>query len=326
MPELWGQRPPGLGTLPVAVDAARIAIAPLSEPGIERAIVAAGAVLAPPEKADGVIWTEPQEVEGLRDLLGRSAAGWIQLPFAGIEAFVDAGMVDASRTWTCAKGIYGAATAEHAVALVLAAARSLHRHARARSWRSTRARVPERRLAGSTIVLVGTGGIGRAFSEMIAPFGAGVVAVNRSGTELAGAAETVTTEGLPDAAAHADFVVLASALTPHTRGLIGAGVLARMRDTAWVVNVARGGLIDTPALVDALRDEAIGGAALDVTDPEPLPPDHPLWDFDNVLVTPHVANTWDMALPELRALVERNVGRFVRGEPLEGLVDPSLGY
>ena len=87
-----------------------------------------------------------------------------------------------------------------------------------------------------------------------------------------------------------------------------------------------GSLVDTDDLVAALQDGTIGGAALDVTDPEPLPDGHLLFDLDNAIVTPHVANTWDMALPELAALVERNVAAFGRGDPLEGLVDPALGY
>jgi phosphoglycerate dehydrogenase-like enzyme len=108
--------------------------------------------------------------------------------------------------------------------------------------------------------------------------------------------------------------------------LIGAGTFAAMKTDAWLINVARGGLVDTDALVEALRAKEIGGAALDVTDPEPLPEDHPLWQLDDVLVTPHIANTWDMGLPELRALVRRNVERFKKGAELEGLVDPTLGY
>jgi phosphoglycerate dehydrogenase-like enzyme len=92
------------------------------------------------------------------------------------------------------------------------------------------------------------------------------------------------------------------------------------------VNVARGALIDTDALIEALRSRTIAGAALDVTDPEPLPDDHPLWEMEDAIVTCHVANTLDMSLPALRALVRRNVRRFVSDEPLEGLVDPELGY
>jgi phosphoglycerate dehydrogenase-like enzyme len=99
-----------------------------------------------------------------------------------------------------------------------------------------------------------------------------------------------------------------------------------MGPQAWLVNVARGALVDTDALVEALANGVIGGAALDVTDPEPLADGHPLWDLDNVVITPHVANTWDMALPELAALVGRNVERFARGEQLEGRVNAAAGY
>jgi D-3-phosphoglycerate dehydrogenase len=121
-------------------------------------------------------------------------------------------------------------------------------------------------------------------------------------------------------------VVVAAAYTPETKGLFDAEMLARMRPDAWLINVARGGLVDTDALVGALRRKEIAGAALDVTDPEPLPDDHPLWSLDDVVITPHVANTWVMGLPELRARITRNVRRFAAGETLEGPVDPSLGY
>jgi D-3-phosphoglycerate dehydrogenase len=103
-------------------------------------------------------------------------------------------------------------------------------------------------------------------------------------------------------------------------------MLTRMKKDAWLVNVARGALVDTEALVEALQRGEIGGAALDVTAPEPLPEGHPLWALDNCIITPHVANTWVMGLPALSALVERNVGHFGAGEPLEATVDPKLGY
>jgi phosphoglycerate dehydrogenase-like enzyme len=281
---------------------------------------------APAEDADGIVWVEPTDPGALKRVLRSSPARWVQLPFAGIEGFVRAGAIDPDRTWTCAKGIFGPATAEHALALVLAAARRLHEHARARTWQPERSESTERRMHGATVVVVGTGGIGGALPDMLAPLGATVVGVNRSGRPLAGAARTVTTAELSDVLPDADFVVLAASLTPQTRGIIDAGVLAMMAPRAWLVNVARGALVDTDALVDALRRRAIAGAALDVTDPEPLPDDHPLWSLDNVLITPHVANTWVMGLPELAALVARNVAKFAAGEPLEGLVDPALGY
>ena len=141
-----------------------------------------------------------------------------------------------------------------------------------------------------------------------------------------GAARTLGTEDLHDALPGADVVFLALALTPETRHVIGAAQLAAMSPSAWLVNVARGAHVDTDALVDALRDGAIGGAALDVTDPEPLPDGHPLWSLPNVLITPHTANPWQTAQPLLARRITENLRRFAAGEPLLGLVDPDAGY
>lgn len=291
----------------------------------------AGGRVVDPAQADGLVWTDPGDAAGLKQLLTDCPARWVQLPFAGIESFFAAGVIGSDRIWTCAKGIYGPATAEHALALILLAARRLHVHARATSWASD-ARVgsgfgaAERRLAGATVVIIGTGGIGRALVQMLEPLGPRIVGVNRSGRELAGAAVTVTSDRLHEVLAGADFVVVAAAHTPETHHIVDGPALDALPSHAWLVNVARGGLVDTDALVTALQAGAIGGAALDVTDPEPLPEGHPLWALDNVVITPHVANTWDMAVPELAALVGRNVRRFAAGEDLEGLVDPAERY
>ena len=308
-----------------------IAVAPSGGEMFGPLIEEAGGRLVDPSAAEGLVWTDPGDAAGLKDLLGRCPARWVQLPFAGIESFFAAGAIEPDRIWTCAKGIYGPATAEHALALILMAARRLHVHATATSWASE-ARVgsgfgaAERRLAGATVVIVGTGGIGRSLTQMLAQLGPRVVGVNRSGGALAGAHATVTVDRLSEVLSEADFVVLAAAHTPETHHLIDAEALAATQAGAWLINVARGPLVDTSALVEALRDGRLGGAALDVTDPEPLPDDHPLWSLDNVVITPHVANTWDMAVPELGALVGRNVRHFARNEQLEGLVDPAAGY
>jgi phosphoglycerate dehydrogenase-like enzyme len=304
----------------------RVAVIPFELEPIKDAVVAAGAEVGDPDKADAIVWTDARDAEGLRDALRRSGARWVQLPFAGIERFVDAGVITPDRTWTCAKGIYGHATAEHALALLLTGARLLHEHARQKSWWPRERMNEGRRLAGSTVLIVGTGGIGRALGEMLHPLGARVLAVNRTGSEMPGAERTVAVSKLTDVIGEADFVVLAAALTAESRHLIHRDVLTHMKPDAWLINVGRGGLVDTDALVEALKAKAIGGAALDVTDPEPLPDGHPLWDFDNVIITSHTANTAQMAIPELAALVRENVERFARGEQLEGLVDPSLGY
>lgn len=281
--------------------------------------------MADPGDAEALVWTDPNDPAALRELLTSADPRWVQLPFAGIEQFFAAGAIDGARRWTCAKGVYGPATAEHAVALLLAAARRLHEHALASSWRISED-APERRLAGRTVLVVGTGGIGRALAAMLGPFRAHLVAVNRTGRPLEGASVTEPVDRLPDLVPEADFVVLAAAATPATYRLFGRAMFERMKAGAWLINVARGTLVDTEALVDALSAGSIGGAALDVTDPEPLPGGHALWDLPNALITPHVANTWEMALPELAALTERNVRRFAAGETLEGMVDVDAGY
>jgi D-2-hydroxyacid dehydrogenase (NADP+) len=313
------------------VSAPGIAVAPAGAEMIGTLIERGGGRLASPDEADGLVWTDPADPHTLRELLASSPARWVQLPFAGIESFFAAGVIDEERTWTCAKGIYGHATAEHALALMLLAARRLHVHVGATTWASEAGvgsgfGAAERRLATTTVVLVGTGGIGRALVRMLQPLGPQVIAVNRSGTPLGGAETTVPVSRLREVIGRADLLVLAASSTPETRHLIDGATLAAMKPEAWLINVARGALVDTGALVEALQSGRLGGAALDVTEPEPLPDEHPLWRLPNAVITPHVANTWDMALPELAALVQRNVARFAAGEELEGLVDPNAGY
>jgi phosphoglycerate dehydrogenase-like enzyme len=141
-----------------------------------------------------------------------------------------------------------------------------------------------------------------------------------------GAARTVALDRLDEVLAGALVVILALALTPETERVIGAPQLARMRPDAWLVNVARGRHVDTDALVSALTENRIGGAALDVTDPEPLPDGHPLWQLPNCLITPHSANPWQTAQPLLSRRITDNVRRWIAGEPLLGLVDLTAGY
>ena len=303
-----------------------IAVEPFSDDGLLRAITDSGGDVVEADRARGLVWTNPVDPQGLKELLEDCPAEWVQLPFAGIESFVESGVLDGSRTWTCAKGAYGHACAEHALALMLAAARRLHHHARNRKWEPGGLGRPEFRLKDKKVVVFGTGGIGSALEGMVRPLGMRVVGVNRSGRPLPGAELTVTSERLVEVCGDADFLVLAAAVTEQTIGAIDASVIASLPSRAWIVNVARGVLVDHDALVQALQEGRIAGAALDVTEPEPLPEDHPLWRLDNMLITPHIANTWDMAVPDLSALVARNVANFARGAPLEGVVDLAAGY
>jgi phosphoglycerate dehydrogenase-like enzyme len=275
------------------------------------------------EKPSGLVWTDPGAVEELRDALRAYPwISWVQLPTAGVEQMAEAGVLDGRRRWTSAKGAYAEPVAEHALALLLAGLRDLPERARARSWGQPAAQT----LFDSPVTVVGGGGITIALLRLLEPFRARVTVVRRRAEPVAGAARTVTPWHLGEALAGARAVVLALALTPESRGMIGPKELQVMDQQAWLVNVARGALVDTAALVGALRSNQIGGAALDVTDPEPLPAGHPLWDLPNCLITPHTADTEQMTEPLLAARVAENVRRLAAGHELEGQVDPELGY
>jgi phosphoglycerate dehydrogenase-like enzyme len=275
------------------------------------------------EKPSGLVWTDPAAVEELRDVLRASPGiSWVQLPTAGVEQMAEAGVLDRRRRWTSAKGAYAEPVAEHALALLLAGLRHLPERARARSWGQPAAQT----LFDQPVTVLGGGGITIALLRLLEPFRARVTVVRRRAEPIAGTVSTVTPGHLNEALAGARAVVLALALTPQSRGMIGQKELEVMDRQAWLVNVARGALIDTTALVGALRSNQIGGAALDVTDPEPLPAGHPLWDLPNCLITPHTADTEQMTEPLLAARVAENVRRLTAGHDLEGRVDPDLGY
>jgi phosphoglycerate dehydrogenase-like enzyme len=282
---------------------------------------AGGELVEDGAEAEALVWTDPFDAAALADLLGRQpGVRWVQLPFAGVDRF--GGLFDDGRTWTSTKGAYSEPVAEHALALGLAGLRQLPLRARATSWGEQAGL----ELAGSRVTIVGGGGITGALLRMLRPFNVEATVVRRHVAPLHGAAHVVGPDDLHASLDGARLVVLALALTPETTGLVGAPELERMGADAWLVNVARGAHIVTDDLVAALRARAIGGAALDVTDPEPLPDGHPLWSLDNCLVTPHTANTWQMAEPLFAERVGANVARYQRGEPLLGVVDPVLGY
>ena len=271
--------------------------------------------------ADAVVWADAKDAVGLRQLLDdRPGIDWVQLPWAGIEPFV--AVLDHDRRWTCGKGVYADPVAEHALTLALAGMRGLATYARASTWE----RPQGVNLLGATVVVLGGGGIAESFVRLLDGFGATIVVVRRNRQPFVGADRTVTLDHLDDELPGADLVVLALALTPETEGLFDARRLALLPSHAWIVNVARGGHIVTDDLVAALRAGTIGGAGLDVTDPEPLPDGHPLWALPNCIITPHVGNTPEMAVPLLAARVEENVRRYVGGEDLLGTVDSSAGY
>lgn len=311
--------------VPTSVPAAvPIAVAPPSRPAMADAFVAAvaagGGRVAPLAEAEGLVWADPARADLFPEIIAAAPrVRWVQLPYAGIEPF--AGHLDERLTWTCGKGVYAPPVAEHVLALTLAGLRGVHTYARASAWSAP----VGRNLDGARVTIFGGGGICTSVMARFAPFGCSFTVVRRSGEAIPGATVRGPADGL-DAVRDADVVVLALALTSETAGLVDASFLAAMAPHAWLINVGRGGHVVTDDLVDALRAGRIGGAALDVTDPEPLPTGHPLWTLPNCIVTPHIANTPEMGLPLIAARVQENVARFARGEPLVGLVDVAAGY
>ena len=285
-------------------------VAPESDGTIEDAIRSAGGEIGPLERADALVWLGSNPLPELPD-----SVRWVQLPWAGVELWVD--RIDRRRQWTSAAGAYGRPVAEHALMLMMAGARRLADCARATTW----TRPPVRPLEGSTVAIVGAGGIGRALIELLEPFRVEVLAVTRRGRD-----GTLPIERVDEVWPRAHFIVIAAPATDATRHLVGAPELAVMRDDAWLVNVARGSLVDMDALVAALAEGSIGGAALDVTDPEPLPDGHALWSEPRALITPHVANPDATLRRYLAELVGVNVQRLAAGEPLLSVIDPDAGY
>jgi|tagenome__1003787_1003787.scaffolds.fasta_scaffold20965728_3 phosphoglycerate dehydrogenase-like enzyme len=259
----------------------------------------------------------------LRSLL-TDEVEWVQLQPAGVEDWFTLGLVDDRRLWTSSAGAYAVAVAEHVLALLLAAAKRLADCARATTWR--RGELQGVPLSGSTVGIVGAGGIGREIIKRLEPFDVRVIASTHSGAEVPGAARSLRADELDELLTESDYVVLCAPLTPETEGLIGAHELDLLGPAGSLVNVARGAIVDTDALVAALREGRLGGALLDVTEPEPLPDGHPLWSEPRALITPHVANTRAQLEAALARRVEQNVARFRAGEPLLGVVDPAAGY
>ena len=302
----------------------RIAVGPGPAPWAAEAIRRGGGeAVGLDEDPVGLVWTDGGAMDALRSVLAtRPKITWVQLPQAGAERAFQAEVVDPQRRWTSAKGAFADPVAEHALALILAGLRQLKVRARARTWGEPGGES----LFGQPVTVVGAGGIATVLMRLLEPFGTPVTVVRRHAEPVPGAARTLSTDRLTEALAGARTVVLTVALTPQTRGLIGRAELAAMEPDAWLVNVARGGVVDTEALTATLQRRQIGGAALDVTDPEPLPAGHPLWDLDNCLITPHTADTEEMTQPLLARRITENVRRLAAGTELLGLLDPGLGY
>jgi phosphoglycerate dehydrogenase-like enzyme len=301
---------------------------PDSVPAFEDAVRAAGGELVPlSAETRGIVWVANDRPEVLTDALERfPGIGWVQLPWAGVDAFADVlarFSGDDAPIFTSAKGAYSEPVAEQALALTLATLRRYPNKARTSTWERPKQAAS---LYGCSVLIVGAGGIAVELIRLLAPFETEVTVVRRSDGELAGASRTVTSDRLLEVLPEADVVVLAAASTTGTKHLIGARELEAMKSDAVLVNIARGALVDSDALVAALESGSIAGAGLDVTDPEPLPDEHPLWTVRNCIVTSHTADTEAMTEPLLAGRIAANTRAFLDTGAFVGVVDARAGY
>ncbi|MGB5210142.1 MAG: D-2-hydroxyacid dehydrogenase [Gammaproteobacteria bacterium] len=309
-------------------DAERVAWLQPAAPGVELLFASndedAAALVA---GADAVIGFCSEQV-----LTAGQQLRWIQLPYAGAERCLQNPAIgERNILVTNAQRVYGPEIAEHVMAMLLNFSRGLYLYRNAQSegvWE--RGLVPEDRLwelNGKTMLVVGLGGIGTEVARRANALGMNVIATRNSSREGPDFVSYVgLADELMDLAPRADVVVNAAPLTPATTGLFDAAFFRAMKPTAYFINVGRGRSVVTADLIDALEEDWIAGAALDVTDPEPLPPGHPLWSLPEVIITPHVAAGSDLRVERLWIVMRENLRRYVNGEPMLSVVSAERGY
>jgi phosphoglycerate dehydrogenase-like enzyme len=284
--------------------------------GLGEAVHGAGALLLWDffSRAVRDAWSEADQLE------------WIHITAAGVDTLLFDELRDSDVVVTNARGVFDRPLAEYVLGAVIAYAKdSLTSFdlQRRQEWRHRETRS----ITGATALVVGTGGIGREIAKLLRAAG---VIVRGAGRQTAAAdpdfGEIVDSANLAAEVGWCDHLILAAPLTPATRGLVGADVLAAMKPDAHLVNIARGPMVDEAALLEALTQRRIGGATLDVFDTEPLPQGHPLWDAPNVTVTAHMSADAVGWRETLAAQFATNVRRWLAGEPMINVVDKKLGY
>ena len=259
-----------------------------------------------------------EAMKALLPLFESESLRWLQSPGAGIDNPLWQRLLDRGVRLTNASGIHAEPIAQYIFTYVLFWERNVARHLAqqaARDWTT----IESEDLGAKTLGIVGYGGIGRAAGRIGRAFGMRVVGTRRTAVEDDVLDRFVPLDRLPDLLGASDYVVLCMPFDDSTRGMIGAAELAAMRSSAVLINVARGGVVDEPALIEALRAKRIRGATLDVVSEEPLPASSPLWELENCVLTPHDAGYSPLGDERLGALFVDNLGRYLRDEPLEAL-------
>ena len=253
---------------------------------------------------------------------------WVQVYSAGVETYRFPEFINSNVTLTNCKVIQGPEIADHAMSLLLALTRDLYQVIPRRTeerWRRNEYHPLE--LRGKTAVVIGVGGIGTQIAQRASAFGMRVIGVDPKEMPFNGyVSKYVFPDQLDSVIPEADVVFISAPLTPKSKGMMGSRQFELMKKGSYFIAVSRGGLYDTNALVKALDEKRLAGAGMDVTNPEPLPPGHPLWKFENVIITPHIAGQSDGIDARRIALIKDNISRFVNGGTLVNIVDKQKGY
>lgn len=302
-----------------------IALEPRQFPAYAAAIESAGARISSlsPE-VEALVWTDYASPQLLaKTLESNPQLKWVQLPFAGVDAFKD--LMGHGVIFTSAKRSYSEPVAEHALMLAMALGRVLKLRTHAKSWGKKHADS----LYDNRVVIVGGGGIAQELVRLLEPFRSEVVVVRKRPDQPFDHSSFSCCVGFEELDAQlraAQFVIVACALTPETRFLFDAEKFSLMRSDSYLVNVSRGEVLNQEALAQALTVGELAGAAIDVTYPEPLPEGHPLWDLENLIITPHTADTMEIVTGLFSLRLRQNVTSWLTGEELVGVVDSKLGY
>lgn len=280
---------------------------------IQDAIVGAHALINCPR---------PLYDDNLIDMSGGTLQ-WIHIGGAGVEEFLTPRLITSDITLTNGRIIQGPEVADHTLALVLTLTRNIHHVLRDQP--ATNPRPIE--LRGKSAVVVGVGGIGLLIAERLHSFGVQVTGVDQKYTPMMSTLhDVVTPDHLFDVLPYADLIICAAPSTQNSQKMFNKKAFSLMKKTAFFVNVSRGALVDTAAMTECLLDDGLSGIGLDVSDPEPLPSTHPLNNDKRVVITPHIAGLSEHNRNRSKALARKNIGRFLRNEPLFNVVDKNQGF
>jgi phosphoglycerate dehydrogenase-like enzyme len=272
-----------------------------------------------------IAWVDMQPTELVAQAIDSAGPNlkWVSTIYAGLDAFPLKNLRARNVTLTNGAGINAVAVAEYAVMAVLVAAKRFDTVLRAQDRHEWLKDAPGKiELAGTKALVIGYGTIGRMIGDRLGAFGVDVTGVTRTGRD-----GTIMPDAWRDRLDGFDWIILAAPSTGATHAMIGAGELSRMKPSAWLINIARGDMVDDDALIAALTDGTIAGAVLDPTNPEPLPPEHPLWSTPNAIVTMHLSGRSQTTMfARGAALFLENLTAFLAGTPMKNVADLDAGY